>query len=480
LIIQSRLEKITSDDFLGDLRREGINYRLVLNEKNHTVVGKVSVPLRTKVRNWIIHTNNHLYGEKTGGIVNALYLGDSFFTDRKTIYDFTRAGLLHILAASGTHVALVAAIPLMLLSFLHINKKTSLGIASLIIAGYLHITCAPVSLVRACVMFWFLAIFQIFSKEKNPLNALYLSGSVILMIYPYDLFSLGFQLSFGATLGLILFYKRFMNIIPKIPFTIRESLSLTFSAQILVLPIIALTLGQINFTGIISNIIIVPGISCAMVSSFLPLAVFPLNEHIAETLAVPIHLFYDLNLSATEFFAHLDGHFILSSFSPLLLIPWLVFCFSPLIHLKINLIGSVLCFAALASVFFPLKTGKCRYASPVPLAVQGHSIIFTDSGATIVGGLNPEDIPAVETALDRQGYFIPEIILTDISDESLRGTERFMKKRPVSRIAMSRAFVINGNLRRFVETVECDGIPFAFLPEKIILTELASSAGITQ
>jgi ComEC/Rec2-related protein len=462
LIISAKLEQITADSFLFPMSREGIHYtiRLYDNFVKESIPAK---PLRERIRDGIIGRNISLYGERNGGVINALWLGDGFFVDKYTSYTFTRAGLLHILAASGSHVAIVAGIPFFLLAWIGIGRKIIFSAVSVLLAGYLYITCAPVSLVRACVMFWIFAFMFMFGKERQALNALFLSGAVILLLYPYDIYSLGFQLSFCATAGLILFYEFYKKALPHIPFKVSESLSLSCSAQLFVFPVIALTLGQVNLTGIAANLVLVPGMSLAMTVSAIPHVADLIHPGAGNVLGSLVSWFIGMNLKFAEYFASLNGHFLFGDVPVWCAGLYAVFCLPPVLWFRNNLAVLICTVIPLAAVLFLFQSlSAAQISKDVPFDVPGHSIHFEGTRAVIKGGINPEESQSAHDAIARYGYCHPEIYLTDVSEPSLAGTLSFVKQNYVAKIVINRKVPLNNKLRGLLETAEIDGVLVVF------------------
>ncbi|HEY1405169.1 MAG TPA: ComEC/Rec2 family competence protein, partial [Spirochaetota bacterium] len=458
LAIKSSPEKIAADEPFAAKRYEGVHYRIKLSDRDYTLLFREEYPLREKIRDSIILRNNTLYGEKSGSIINALYLGDSFFVDRKTTYDFTRAGVLHILAASGSHVAIIAGLPLFLLTILRIPRRASYVIVSLVLALYFYITCAPVSLLRACVMFWVFAIFRTVGNKCSPHNALYLSGSIILLLYPFDLFSIGFQLSFGATAGIIILYRFYRHVIPRFIFKTGDSLALTFSAQIGVFPIIALTLGQVNFTGILANLIIVPLIEIIMLGSIGTILLSYSGIYMTWA-AQCIRKAMQCTLSLCEIFARMPGHFIFESFPSYLLISYILLLFPLFVQLRKKVFPITV--AALLSAYIPCFLFLEQKAAP-------ENAINLDGSKIITTLTSQENVRRAEATIHAAGYCIPAIALQDTTYESIHWCERFIQRNPVSEIVIPRSVQITPSFRSLCESADREGVllRFADQPKK--------------
>ena len=188
----------------------------------------------------------------------AIYFGDTSFLEKKTMIHFRDAGTLHLLAASGMNIALVASIPMLLLVPAGIGRRKALFISAVVTGFYLLITDMPVSLVRASAMYMFMTAGFFLSREKNSFNSLYLAGSLIILLMPWELFNPGFQLSFGATAGILFFYKRYRESMKGLPSPVSRSLAVTFAAQLAAYPLIYLHMGQFNPAGFITNLFEIP------------------------------------------------------------------------------------------------------------------------------------------------------------------------------------------------------------------------------
>ena len=140
-------------------------------------------------------------------------------------------GISHAISISGLHLALVYSI-----------LKRIFGVKlSLVIAfAYVLFTGAPASAVRAYIMILILNLGMVVKRNYSPLAALSLAGIIIILIKPYDIYNLGFILSFLATLGIILFSKKLNKKLYRLPNLFRSTIAISISAQILTFPIILL------------------------------------------------------------------------------------------------------------------------------------------------------------------------------------------------------------------------------------------------
>ena len=131
-------------------------------------------------------------------------------------------------------------------------KKTEY---SLIITGlYVILTGAAFSSIRAFIMLSICNLALKFRKNNNSLSSLLISAIIILIRKPYAIFSLGFQLSYMAVLGILLFSKWINRKLFLFPKFIRSNIAVSLSAQIFTLPIIILHFNKVSILSIIANL----------------------------------------------------------------------------------------------------------------------------------------------------------------------------------------------------------------------------------
>jgi len=230
-----------------------------------------------------------------GAVFEALVLGERSRMDAETTSALQKTGLYHLFAISGAHIALVSALLFVLFRFLRIAGRPSYALLLVLLVFYGFLVEGRASVVRAVIMAAAFIIGKLLWKDVHLLNTISLSALTILCIQPYQLFDAGFQLTYAATLGLILFFPSIRSVLPKLPFKISELFALSIAAQVAVMPIIATTFHRVIFSGLILNLIGIPLVTVVMAAGyvFLPVAfVFPfLAGAAAEGLAFLLRVF---------------------------------------------------------------------------------------------------------------------------------------------------------------------------------------------
>jgi len=184
-------------------------------------------------------------------LVEALVLGSRTKIDRKLYDDFIKTGLVHLVCLSGMNVGIFAGCFWWLskkAGLLHQGRSIACIIATII---FLLIVPAQSPTLRAGIMFIIFCLGRLFNRRSMALNSLAVSAVVLLLIWPMDFSSPGFQLSFAAVLGIVLFYEPIRNflLLPveplrKTPFylplrMLLEMFAVGLAAWLAVIPIIA-------------------------------------------------------------------------------------------------------------------------------------------------------------------------------------------------------------------------------------------------
>lgn len=138
--------------------------------------------------------------EILGGIV----LGDKAIpVDKNTKQAFIQTGLIHLLAASGMNVGIIAGSILWLMSLLKIPYRQRIGIAMGAVALYSLLTGLPPSIQRATVMLEIALFLKLLNRELSPVFLLCIASTLLVAVNPESISSIGFQFSVLTTFGLL-------------------------------------------------------------------------------------------------------------------------------------------------------------------------------------------------------------------------------------------------------------------------------------
>lgn len=209
--------------------------------------------------------------EPNASFVNGILLGIRQNIPEDLSLAFEKTSTTHILAISGYNIAIIANALLIALTFLF-RRKTAFWISVIIIIVFTIMVGASASVVRASVMGLLLLFAHGFGRLYDVKNSIIFAGAAMVIINPMSLiFDIGFQLSFLAVLGLVYLYPTLDRKIKKVPewSGIREVALMTFSAQVLVFPLLIYYFESFSIVSLPANIIILPFVPVAMLFGFL-------------------------------------------------------------------------------------------------------------------------------------------------------------------------------------------------------------------
>ncbi|OGY09975.1 MAG: hypothetical protein A2700_02010 [Candidatus Blackburnbacteria bacterium RIFCSPHIGHO2_01_FULL_44_64] len=221
------------------------------------------------LRQRVVEIYKELLPEPHSALLSGVVLGTKSSLDSRFFDALRNTSTLHIVVASGTNVSFLGG---GILGFLApwMGRKKALIFALLAIWVYVLLSGIQPPLVRAAVMGTIAFLAQSLGREFSAIRALVFSAVILLLIYPFWLFDLGFQLSFLATLGVIGFGGWIggkLGGLRKFP-AIRESLATSLGAQIAVAPLLFFNFGQISFIGPLVNMLVLPTVPIIMVLGF--------------------------------------------------------------------------------------------------------------------------------------------------------------------------------------------------------------------
>jgi len=194
-------------------------------------------------------------------LLKAMVLGDRSGLTPETTQAFLDSGTYHILAISGLNVSLLAGALFGLLRLLRASPRLAALLSALVVTGYAGLAGASASVVRAAVMADAFLLAVVLDRRADLLNSLALSALALLWWNPLYLADVGFQLTFLATLGIVLVVPRCDRALGRLPRALRwplASVAMTLAASLMTLPVLAQAFNRVAPAGILANLPIVP------------------------------------------------------------------------------------------------------------------------------------------------------------------------------------------------------------------------------
>ena len=236
------------------------------------VVGLGTGPaaLLSGARHALLHGLNAIVPEPEAALGAGILLGVRASIAPEINDAFATAGLTHVVAISGWNIAIVAALVAAMARPLERRpggRWTTAVVAAGTVAGYVVLTGASPSVVRAALMAGAMLVARLGGSRAHAVSALALAALVMLLAAPAVLWDVGFQLSLLATGGLIWFGASIERRLPGWPGWIREPVALTLAAQLTTLPVILVNFERLSLVAPIANVLVVPFVPIAMLFS---------------------------------------------------------------------------------------------------------------------------------------------------------------------------------------------------------------------
>ena len=301
---------------------KGFDYKQYLKSKgiygtvdleNYKIVAEDQIDnfskLINSVQNSMKNNINAILGKEEAALCIGILVGDREAISEETEDNFKKSNLTHMLAVSGSHITYIITALAVLLG--RTGKKLTKIITIVILLFFMALTGFTSSVIRACIMGILVLIASMLHRKSDTINNLGLSSLIILLFNPYAIIDVGFLLSYGGTIGIVLLGDRITNGLykgeNKIIRCIIISFSITLSANLIIIPIMAYNFSTVSFTFWISNILAAPVMEIVTIFGFIVYfisIVFPL---LAEFLGIFLGFLLDILLKIAEISSLIPG-----------------------------------------------------------------------------------------------------------------------------------------------------------------------------
>lgn len=304
-----------------------------------------------KILNKIKKNVKEALGEERAGIFLGLIIGEKDDIQEEMQEKFQNASMSHILAVSGMHITYI----ILGINFLFkskIGKNYTNIISIVVLVFYMVITDFSPSIIRAGIMEILMLSSKLFYKKNDTINSMAISLLIILINNPFMIENLGLQLSYSATLGMILFHKKIYQILknikirnkfylyrvkPKIDKTldkVKEIITLSISVEISILPILLYNLNILNPYFLVSNLILSIVLVPIVIVAFTFLIFNYISFNFSKMLAEPIKLSIDVLkyisqigvLPGSKIYFYTPSLFSIISYYLFIIITYFIYC----------------------------------------------------------------------------------------------------------------------------------------------------------
>lgn len=275
-------------DYIGYCHNRHIEAQLFLQDNNFAVIETknqqtFSVILGSFRKKLLIILKKQIPRKSENGFLEALLFGYTDDLDPDLMKSYTDTGVIHIIAISGLHLALICQI--LQTGFKRLGRSpvaiwVSFGPIVSILWVYGLFTGASPSVIRAAAMFSLVLFARNILREAGLINTLAATAFLLLCFDPFWLWDTGFQLSYAAILGLGIFSGPFQNALllkNKILQSVWKAVSVTLAAQVFTTPLCIYYFHQFPMYFLLANLLAVPLSSGILVGGILLCIFYPVK-----------------------------------------------------------------------------------------------------------------------------------------------------------------------------------------------------------
>jgi len=307
-------------DYAEYLERQGIFATMWVESAGLTRLGYENGILRwgDRLRQTFLHSLEQRLAPEEFALAQSYIFGDRFALSDETEEAFARTGLMHILAVSGMHLAVLLAGVWLVLRALHVRPAVAYLVVVLVVLAAVWIIGPWISFLRSALLFLFVAAGSVLADlglilraSIRPMNALAAASCALLLAQPACLFDVGFQLSVAATAGLLAFAPRrgwpaFARLPRFLAATARFATSLLFvslAAQAGAAPILALQFEKLQMWTAVTGILAIPLSTVALWAGVVAIACSawgPVAAAAAQAFGLTLRLFEGVVIAAAR------------------------------------------------------------------------------------------------------------------------------------------------------------------------------------
>jgi competence protein ComEC len=253
-----------------------------------------------KMTYWLLDILKNNLTDESYRFISSVFLGRRELLSKEEKSIFTDAGISHLLAISGSHIALTALALFFIFKLAHIKFRACLLLSLFCLFFYALLTGANPPTLRASIMYAVFSLSFFVKRKLNPFNSLGLAGIICLIVNPSWLFTAGFQLSFLSVFSLIVCFKMFpvkqfrIGFLNQLQYLFFSSLYVT----LLIAPLVSYYFGRIYILSVLNNIVLIPFFTLILIVNFTLLIFSPLKliaQPISAVLSTLIPLFYKVS-----------------------------------------------------------------------------------------------------------------------------------------------------------------------------------------
>lgn len=260
-----------------------------------------------KIREKLKQNIQELLTKETYALGIGILIGDNSRINEKIVEDFKNSNLSHMLAVSGAHINYVVLTVSILFTKKRAGIKAQRVVTIMMMLFFMELTQMTSSVVRAGISCIIYMLASLLYRKADVINAMAISTLLILLNNPFKLFDIGFQLSYAGTLGIILFCKLInIPIKNKLLKYLKDSIIISISANIFIIPIMMYQFNTISLTFILSNLLAGPLLGISIILEIIVLLISFMSINIAAIPAKVLNILLILIINIANWFSNIE------------------------------------------------------------------------------------------------------------------------------------------------------------------------------
>jgi len=257
--------------------------------------------------------------EPSASLLTGILLGDDSGLPSAVQDEFRATGTTHIIAISGYNITILIGI-LSAITIGFVGRRRAFYIMLIGLSAYAVMVGGSASVVRATIMGLLMLWADHLGRQYAAPNALFASGLIMTAVDPNTLFDVGFQLSFVATLGLMIYARPFAKVTEKlltrlfsntlarqIVGVVNDAVLVTLAAQVATLPLLMAYFRQLSLVALITNPLVLPAQTGVMVFGLVALGAGLILIPLGQVLAWLAWIFLAWTLNVIHLFASIPN-----------------------------------------------------------------------------------------------------------------------------------------------------------------------------
>lgn len=276
----------------------------IISHDNSNIILRKIYELRNLMKTKI----EKLLPKETSGLCLGMLIGETSGIEENMQEDFRDSNLSHILAVSGANVSYIIVSITYIFNKMCLRKRLSKIISIILLILFMLLTGCTSSVNRACIMAILMLIAELLYRKSDVYNNLAISALILLIINPYSLLDIGFQLSYMGTIGIVFLHDKigsFIKINNKIVKYFFEMIAVTTCANLAIIPIMMFHFNTISLTFYFSNIIVGPILGIVVIIGFIMFFISLIFTPISSLIAIVLNLMLKFIIKIAEITANM-------------------------------------------------------------------------------------------------------------------------------------------------------------------------------